>query len=112
MCGNMGIVALFFYDLDAPITIPYVYFLGFMAEAGVGGLAYSGKIMEPQSFSPLIASIRDRVHASTGQYFDCCLINLYRDGECACAYHSDPDMVRHLCWLGMCMCMFINVSVS
>ena len=60
----------------------------------MGGLAYSGKIMQPQPFSPLIAEIRDRVHAATGIYFDCCLLNLYRDGECACAYHSDPDMVR------------------
>mmetsp|Transcript_14756 Transcript_14756/g.21915 ORF Transcript_14756/g.21915 Transcript_14756/m.21915 type:complete len:480 (-) Transcript_14756:11-1450(-) len=64
----------------------------FMADAGVGGLAYSGKIMSPQPYSPLVAAIRDRIEAATAVYYDCCLINLYRDGECACAYHSDPDM--------------------
>ena len=86
-----------------------------MAEAGVGGLAYSGKIMDPQPFSPIVASIRDKVHAATGHYFDCCLINLYRDGECACAYHSDPDMVKfkaHVLHMFVCMkSMCVHVSI-
>ena len=63
-----------------------------MAEKNVGGLAYSGKIMSPVPFSPCIASVRDHIEERTGQYFDCCLINLYEDGDCACAYHSDPDL--------------------
>ena len=28
---------------------------------------------------------------ATGVYYDCCLINWYADGECACKFHSDPD---------------------
>lgn len=63
-----------------------------MAEAGVGGLAYSGKIMAPVPFAPCIAAVRDAIEAQTGILYDCCLINLYEDGECACAYHVDPDL--------------------
>ena len=63
-----------------------------MAEKNVGGLAYSGKIMSPVPFSPCVSNVRDHLEQCTGQYFDCCLINLYEDGDCACAYHSDPDL--------------------
>jgi len=63
-----------------------------MAEEGIGGLAYSGKIMAPVPFSPIVTRIRDRIEEQTGIYYDCCLINLYEDAESACAYHSDPDL--------------------
>eukprot|EP00873_Tetraselmis_striata_P040865 jgi/Tetstr1/461129/TSEL_006268.t1 len=65
-----------------------------MAEAGIGGLAYSGKIMQPVPFTPLVRKIRDQVHDATAQYFDCALLNLYPDEETACKWHSDPDHGR------------------
>ena len=54
-----------------------------MAEEGIGGLAYSGKIMAPVSFTRNVAAVRDAIEKETGIYYDCCLINWYDDGECA-----------------------------
>ena len=62
-----------------------------MADPGIGGLSYSGKIMIPFPFTESIARVRDVIEAETGIYYDCCLINHYADGECACKYHSDPE---------------------
>ena len=62
-----------------------------MADKGVGGLAYSGKIMPPVAFTRSVARVRDYIHDQTGIYYDCALLNFYRDGNCACKYHSDPD---------------------
>ena len=62
-----------------------------MADEGVGGLAYSGKMMRPVPYTPAVASVRDAVEAVSGHRFDCALINWYEDGDCACAWHFDPD---------------------
>ena len=62
-----------------------------MAEPGVGGLAYSGKIMTPVPFSRNVERLRDHLFETTNMRYDCCLINLYPDGDCACKWHSDPD---------------------
>jgi len=77
----------------------------FVAESGIGGLAYSGKIMEPtllnETSLPLVSSIRnaivealrnDEEYAGYDINFDCALINLYPDGSSACAWHTDPEM--------------------
>jgi alkylated DNA repair dioxygenase AlkB len=63
-----------------------------MAEKGIDGLAYSGKIMIPVPFCESVKSVRDAVEQKTGHFFDCCLINYYPDGDSACKFHSDPDM--------------------
>ena len=65
-----------------------------MADEGVGGLAYSGKIMSPTPFTPVVAEIRDELYETTGERFDCALLNLYPDGSTACKYHTDPDLGR------------------
>lgn len=65
-----------------------------MAEKNIGGLAYSGKIMTPVPFVPSVERIRDKIDELTGIWYDCCLINHYPDGNCACAFHSDPDHGR------------------
>lgn len=62
-----------------------------MADDGIGGLAYSGKIMSPVPFADCVARVRDAIEQETGVYYDCCLLNWYQDGECACKFHSDPD---------------------
>ena len=54
-----------------------------MADEGVGGLGYSGKIMAPVPFTRNVAAVRDAIEKHTGIYYDCCLINWYDDGECA-----------------------------
>ena len=63
-----------------------------MAEDGIGGLAYSGKVMSPAPFTPTVRRLRDAIEASTGERFDCALLNLYPGGDVACKYHRDPDL--------------------
>ena len=65
-----------------------------MADEGIGGLAYSGKVMAPTPFTPLVDSLRDLVFEKTGQRFDCALLNLYPERSVACKYHKDPDLGR------------------
>ena len=64
-----------------------------MAEDGIGGgLAYSGKVMSPAPFTPTVRKLRDAIEASTGERFDCALLNLYPGGDVACKRHRDPDL--------------------
>ena len=77
----------------------------FVAESGIGGLAYSGKIMEPtllnEASLPLVTTIRNAIvealrndedYAGCDIDFNCALMNLYPDGSSACAWHTDPEM--------------------
>ena len=64
-----------------------------LAEDGIGGLAYSGKIMPP---APLgrgghVAAVRDQLLSACNLRFDCCLANLYADEKAACKWHTDPE---------------------
>jgi hypothetical protein len=59
-----------------------------MADEGIGGLAYSGKIMTPVPFSHNVAAVRDAIEKQSGIYYDCCLINWYDDGECAVRHQT------------------------
>mmetsp|Transcript_33847 Transcript_33847/g.52714 ORF Transcript_33847/g.52714 Transcript_33847/m.52714 type:complete len:240 (+) Transcript_33847:252-971(+) len=65
-----------------------------MAEDGIGSLAYSGKFMAPVPFSPSVRRIRDELFEKTNIRYDCCLINYYPDGDSACKWHTDPDHGR------------------
>lgn len=60
-------------------------------EADVPGFAYSGKIMETKSFSPVVRTVRDILNEKMGSYYDCCLLNLYPDGDSGMRYHIDPE---------------------
>lgn len=66
-----------------------------MGEPHVGSYAYSGKIMEPVPMVPCVERVRDALEATTGERFDCCLINLYPSETAACAWHTDPLMGTH-----------------
>lgn len=57
----------------------------------VGPFLYSGKAMPRQDWSPTVRAVRDALHSKTGQYYDCCLLNLYPDGGSGMRYHVDPD---------------------
>ena len=64
-----------------------------MADEGIGGLGYSGKIMAPVPFTANVAKVRDIIERETGVYYDCCLINWYDDGECAVSIICHIDIV-------------------
>jgi alkylated DNA repair dioxygenase AlkB len=66
-----------------------------VAENGIGALAYSGKLMPPLPLPPLVRSIMRRVETAIGApmepFFDCALCNFYPDGDSACKFHTDPE---------------------
>ena len=70
-----------------------------VAEDGIGALAYSGKLMVPHSPLPTVVKtamtqVEDRLglhnFAPLG-FFDCALCNHYADKDAACKYHTDPE---------------------
>eukprot|EP00523_Entomoneis_sp_CCMP467_P002261 CAMPEP_0168747712 /NCGR_PEP_ID=MMETSP0724-20121128/15799_1 /TAXON_ID=265536 /ORGANISM="Amphiprora sp., Strain CCMP467" /LENGTH=600 /DNA_ID=CAMNT_0008795513 /DNA_START=131 /DNA_END=1930 /DNA_ORIENTATION=+ len=83
-----------------------------IAEEGVGALAYSGKLMPPQPISPVIQNVMRNVEESIlssidgkennnqhqyypRPFFDCALCNHYPDAESACKFHTDPEHGTH-----------------
>ena len=63
-------------------------------DEGVGPFLYSDKEMPRQDWSPLVRQVRDALANPAlghGQYYDCCLLNLYPDGGSGMRYHIDPD---------------------
>ena len=65
-----------------------------LAEEGIGALAYSGKLMNPSPMEACdaVRRLRDALEADLGERFDCALCNLYAEGgKAACAWHRDPE---------------------
>ena len=63
-----------------------------LAEPGIGGLAYSGKVMPPQPLTPHVTAMRNALESLYGERFDCALCKWYPAGEAAaCAWHADPE---------------------
>jgi len=71
-----------------------------IAEDGIGALAYSGKLMPPHEISDPIRTImrlvEDRVIQNRNfprPFFDCVLCNHYPDGESACKFVSVKEVL-------------------
>jgi len=65
-----------------------------VAEEGIGALAYSGKMMLPSPTPELVQSAMRSVEGTLGLdkgYFDCALCNYYPDGDAACKFYTDPE---------------------
>lgn len=60
-------------------------------DENVAPFSYSGKSMPRSDWSPTVRKLRDRLQATTGEYYDGCLLNLYPDGQSGMRYHIDPD---------------------
>ena len=63
-------------------------------QAGPGSRApytYSGLTLAPSPFSPAVAAVKAAVEAVAGCAFDTALLNLYRDGADAMAWHADGE---------------------
>jgi len=52
---------------------------------------YSGTRFEPQPWTPVLASLRDRVEEACGTRFNSVLANLYRTGADRMGWHSDDE---------------------
>ena len=52
---------------------------------------YSGILMEPLPFTPLLEDLLHRVSIAAGENFTTCLLNLYRDGSDSNGWHADDE---------------------
>ncbi|MFP6848843.1 MAG: alpha-ketoglutarate-dependent dioxygenase AlkB [Pseudomonas sp.] len=52
---------------------------------------YSGLTHQPLPWTPLLASIRERVVQAVGQPLNAVLLNYYRDGQDSMGWHSDDE---------------------
>ncbi|MDX2029656.1 MAG: alpha-ketoglutarate-dependent dioxygenase AlkB [Blastocatellia bacterium] len=53
--------------------------------------SYSGIVLQPRPWTPLLAGIRERVDAAAGAPFNSVLLNLYRDGRDSNGWHQDNE---------------------
>jgi alkylated DNA repair dioxygenase AlkB len=58
---------------------------------GEAGYRYSGLTLAPVPMTPLLAELRARVEALTGQRYNSVLLNYYRDGADSMGMHSDDE---------------------
>lgn len=58
---------------------------------GDAAYTYSGLRLQPAPFTPLLASLRDAVQATTGCEFNSVLVNYYRDQRDSMGMHSDDE---------------------
>jgi alkylated DNA repair dioxygenase AlkB len=59
-----------------------------VAEARYG---YSGILLDPLPFTPLLQSLRQDIEHATGQAFNALLLNYYRNGSDSVSWHSDDE---------------------
>jgi hypothetical protein len=78
-----------------------------VAEEGIGSLAYSGKLMAPHRIPEIVQRVMRQVEQgildyqvheklelcreTLGTYFDCALCNHYPNEESKCKFHTDPE---------------------
>jgi hypothetical protein len=81
-----------------------------IADEGIGSMAYSGKFMAPHALPPIVSEAMRQVEQGIlahddphtyeqlevccqeiGTYFDCALCNHYPNGEVAMKFHMDPE---------------------
>jgi len=52
---------------------------------------YSGIKRQPQTWTPELISIKNRIESLTNAEFNSCLLNFYHDGEDGMGWHSDDE---------------------
>ena len=53
--------------------------------------SYSGIVMHPIPFTRLLRDIKSKVESLSGEQFNSCLLNLYRDGQDSNGWHADDE---------------------
>ena len=75
-----------------------------VADTGIGALAYLGKLMTPKPIPDLVGQVMRRAEQTLGllmsdtdstSFFDCALCNHYPDGGAACKFHTDLEHGAH-----------------
>jgi hypothetical protein len=69
-----------------------------LAQAGIGALAYSGKLMTPQPLPEVVSQAMHHIEQQLElplDFFDCALCNHYADATAACKFHTDPEHGSH-----------------
>jgi len=58
---------------------------------GLNPYTYGGQTQEPKPWPDALHQVCDGVELLTGQTFDSCFANLYRDGDDTIGWHADDD---------------------
>ena len=61
-----------------------------MGDAGAS-YRYSGLRLQPEAWTPLVSSLRQRLEQAAGCRFHAVLLNLYRDGHDRMGWHADDE---------------------
>jgi alkylated DNA repair dioxygenase AlkB len=61
-----------------------------MGDAGAS-YRYSGLLLQPEAWTPLVSGLRERVEEAAGCRFHAVLLNLYRDGHDRMGWHADDE---------------------
>ncbi len=61
-----------------------------MGDAGAA-YRYSGLLLQPEPWTPLVSGLRQRVEAVAGCRFHAVLLNLYRTGDDRMGWHADDE---------------------
>ena len=65
--------------------------ISYMASESGLKYKYSGLKLEPKQFTQTVKKIKELVEKETGETFNSCLLNLYRDGKDSVSWHSDDE---------------------
>lgn len=52
---------------------------------------YSGTLLEPKEYTKTVKRIKELIEEESGESFNSCLLNYYRDGKDSVSWHSDNE---------------------
>ena len=65
--------------------------ISYMASESRLNYKYSGLRLVPKDFTPTVIKIKELVEKESGESFNSCLLNFYRDGSDHVSWHSDNE---------------------
>ena len=65
--------------------------ISYMASESRLNYKYSGLRLVPKDFTPTVIKIKELVEKESGESFNSCLLNFYRDGRDHVSWHSDNE---------------------
>lgn len=65
--------------------------ISYMANESSLNYKYSGLRLVPKEFTPTVKRIKELVEKESGESFNSCLLNFYRDGRDHVSWHSDNE---------------------
>lgn len=65
--------------------------ISYMADDKKLKYTYSGTLLEPKKYTETVKKIKELIEKESGESFNSCLLNYYRDGKDSVSWHSDDE---------------------